>query len=84
MRRRAASNEPPVQFENVVPPIFSPSLQAELAQHEGRWVAVDDAAQRVIAVGDTVGEVVARARSMQVHDPLVLRVPAHPELPRLL
>lgn len=52
-------------------------LSARLLEHKGRWVAVDQ--NEIVAVGDSVAEVLAAAREAGHTDPLVFRVSASPE-----
>jgi hypothetical protein len=70
--------------EVVAAPAIEPGLNAELQHHKGRWVAVDQATSRVIAAGGSAEEVVHTALAKRVTDPLVLRVPTHPERPNFL
>ena len=79
MRRRAAANKPPVIVGGVTPPLFGPELNAELAKHRGRWVAVDLEKQRVVGAGGSVEEVIEQARAVDVDDPLVFCMPADPD-----
>jgi hypothetical protein len=61
---------------NELPPIEE-QLSERLQEHKGRWVAVDG--DEVVAVGDSVTEVLDVARQRGHTDPLVFRVPTAPE-----
>lgn len=58
-------------------PALSPDLARELANHAGRWVAVD--LQRVVATGDTAADVVRKALANGSTDPLIFHVALHPD-----
>ena len=74
-RKRSVSQIP--QEMEPEQPAIPDELSKELEQHKGRWVAVDN--KRLIAVGDSVAEVTEKALKKHVTDPLVFRVPLHPE-----
>ncbi len=70
------------QRRGVRPPVIDRRLAKELdEQYRGRWVGIEDG--RVVASGDSVIEVLDRARERGFPDPLVHRVPLHPERPIL-
>ena len=54
-------------------PAISDELAPDLAQHAGRWVALND--EQIVAVGDSAAEVLHEAADKHVTDPLVFRVP---------
>lgn len=58
-------------------PAISRQLSAQLDRHRGRWVAVDD--NRIIAEAGSAQEVVRLANERGCTDPIVFRVPLHPE-----
>lgn len=63
-------------------PVIEQRLAEELGQYRGRWVAVDPDVKkerRVVASGDSVSEVLGLALQKGVTDPIVFRVPTHPE-----
>ncbi len=70
----------PVQpaIVGVVPPLWSAEVAEEMLAHRGRWIALDEGV--IVAVADSVVEVIERAAGEGVPDPLVYRVPARPEL----
>jgi hypothetical protein len=84
MSKRESPSPPTAAGAAVVKPVIDPALAAKLDRYKGRWVAVDQANRRIIASADSAVAVVEAARAKQVTDPLVLRVPVHPERPRLL
>ncbi len=53
--------------------VLEPSLQRDLLNHEGKWVAMTRA--ELIAVGDRPEEVLALARERGVANPIVYQVP---------
>lgn len=57
-------------------PVIEGPLAQELEQHKGRWVAVFE--DRIVAVSDSAVEVKDEALRKGVTDPLVFRVPQHP------
>jgi hypothetical protein len=59
------------------PPVIDEALDRELMQYKGRWVAIDQG--HVVASGDSAAEASAGARARSVMDPLLFRVPLHPE-----
>jgi hypothetical protein len=61
----------------VRPPVIDASLAAALEQYRGQWVAIDQG--RVVAAGETLAEALDRAQAQASHDPLLYRVPAHPD-----
>lgn len=69
------------QTPAVKPPIFGKELAKELANYKGLWVAIDG--QRVVAVSNSADEVVEQAHQQGVGDPLLFRVPEHPERIRI-
>jgi hypothetical protein len=74
-QRRAAVDSSPA--EDATRPVIPETLAAELRELLGRWVAVFE--DRIVASGDTAKEVTEAALRAGVTDPLVFRVPAHPE-----
>jgi hypothetical protein len=58
-------------------PVIEERLARELGEHRGRWVAIDQGI--LIAVDDTAAGARASALKRGVTDPIVFRVPAHPE-----
>ena len=64
------------------PPVISDALAIELRQYLGKWVAIDN--QHVVAAGNSVVEILAKAAEKGVDSPSTLHVPTHPELPRFL
>ncbi|MGH2585590.1 MAG: DUF5678 domain-containing protein [Dehalococcoidia bacterium] len=66
----------PKHSRPVRPPVIDQQLAEELEGYRGRWVAID--AGRVIAPGDSLSDVIERAREQSVADPLTFRVPLHP------
>lgn len=69
------------QRRGVRPPVIDRQLAKELDQYRGRYVAIDDG--HVIASGESPTDVLAEARERGYPDPLLHRVPSHPERPRL-
>ena len=69
------------QRRGVRPPVIDRRLAEELDQYRGRWVAIEDG--HVVASGDSVVEILARARERGYPDPLTFHVPSHPERPFL-
>ena len=69
------------QRRGVRPPVIDRQLAEELDQYRGLFVAIEDG--HVVASGESVIEVLARARDRSFPDPLVFRVPKHPERPTL-
>lgn len=63
----------------VMPPAISETLAAKLAEHPGRWVAVEG--DELVAVGDDVIEVILMAAAAGVLDPIVFPVQHHPKRP---
>ena len=57
------------------PPVIDEALAHQLESYRGKWVAVYNGA--IVASGNSAKEVVARALSAGVTDPLVFRVSAH-------
>lgn len=68
-------------ISGVVPPLWSAEVAVEMLAHRGRWIALDEG--MIVAVADSLDEVHERAEAEGVADPLVFRVPSHPELPRV-
>jgi len=66
----------------VRPPVIDRQLAEELDGYRGRWVAIEDG--HVVASGDSVIDVLARARERSFPDPVVFQVPMHPERPAFL
>ncbi len=64
-----------------VPPIEEPAVSEQLAKeldrHRGRWVAVEG--DKIIADAQSAQEVVRLANERGAADPIVFRVPLHPE-----
>lgn len=65
------------ELVGLVPPLWSRGVADQMARHRGRWVALDG--DRVIAVADTLSEVRSSAREQGIDEPLLFRVPSHPE-----
>jgi hypothetical protein len=65
------------QRRGVRPPVIDRHLAEELDQYRGLWVAIEDG--HVVASGDTLSEALDRARERSFPDPLMYRVPKHPE-----
>ena len=57
-------------------PVIVGPLAQELEQHKGRWVAILN--DRIVAVGDSAVDVKDLALKQGVTDPIVFRVPLHP------
>ena len=64
------------------PPEIDEDLARQLEDYKGRWVAVDKGV--VVAAGDSAREAIEAALAVNVTDPLVFRVSAHPERLNLL
>jgi hypothetical protein len=64
-------NDDPVQE-----PVIEGPLSDELEKHKGKWVAIFE--DRIVAVSDSAVDVAEEARRQGVTDPLVFRVPLHP------
>ncbi len=64
------------QRRGVRPPVIDRRLAEELDHYRGRWVAIENG--RVVAVADTLAEVLDRAREQSYPDPLTFHVPTHP------
>ena len=62
-----------VEEEPQVESIFTLELERELWNHPGKWVAIVD--QQILAVGDTLADVIAKAREAGHREPLIHRVP---------
>jgi len=58
-------------------PAISGQLSEQLDRYRGRWVAVDN--NRIIAEAEPALEVVSLANKRGCIDPIVFRVPLHPE-----
>ena len=58
-------------------PVLEERLARDLERHKGRWVAVDRG--KIVAVADSAEQVLHDALQKSVTDPLVFRVPVHPE-----
>jgi hypothetical protein len=58
-------------------PALSAKLSAQLDRYRGRWVAVDN--NQIIAEAESAQEVVRLAKQKGSTDPIVFRVPLHPE-----
>lgn len=65
----------------VRPPVIDRRLAEELEHYRGCFVAIEDG--QVVASGNSVIEVLARARERSFPDPLIFRVPGHAEPPAL-
>jgi hypothetical protein len=63
----------------VKPPVIDAALAQELEQYKGLWVAIHQG--HVLASGGSIAEVRAQARVQSVDDPILFRVPRHPERP---
>lgn len=59
------------------PPVIDEQLAREIAEHRGRWVAIDGGV--LVAVADTAIGAQRAALEKGVTDPVIFRVPAHPE-----
>jgi hypothetical protein len=70
------------QRRGVRPPVIDRRLAEELDLYRGLWVAIENG--HVVASGDSVIEVLERARERSFPDPLIFRVPLHPERPTFL
>ena len=66
------------------PPVIDEKLSQELQRYKGKWVAVDRASGKVVASGESAIEVKQAAEKVNVTDPLIFRVTAHPERLNLL
>lgn len=66
----------PSPSDTVQEPVIEEPLAGELEEYKGRWVAIFQ--DRVVAVGDSAVEVKEEALRQKVTDPLVFRVPLHP------
>lgn len=62
----------------VHPPVFSDRLSEELKQYRGRYVAIDDDRDHVVASGSDGVDVFRQAQECGVSNPLLFYVPAHP------
>ena len=58
-------------------PVIVGPLAQELEQHKGRWVAIVD--DRIVAVADSAVDAVREAAKRGETDPIVFRVPLHPD-----
>jgi hypothetical protein len=67
--------------ESYLPPIEKPAVSEQLAKeldgYRGRWVAVEG--DKIVAVAESAPEVVRLANERGAADPIVFRVPLHPE-----
>jgi len=63
----AAMIDEPLELE------LDPEVQHELSQHRGKWVALTRS--EVVAVGDSVAEVLKAAMDKGVPSPILMRVP---------
>jgi len=72
MTDHEGSNVPPIEE-----PAVSEQLAKELDRHRGRWVAVEG--DKIIADAQSAQEVVRLANERGAADPIVFRVPLHPE-----
>lgn len=61
------------------PAVIDPLLASRLEPHKGRWVAIDESTGDVVGVGDSAADVQRLALAHHVTDPLIFRVPTHPE-----
>lgn len=67
MSPEAAMIDEPLELE------LDPEVQHELSQHRGKWVALTRS--EVVAVGDSVAEVLKAAMDKGVPSPILMRVP---------
>jgi hypothetical protein len=58
-------------------PVISDELSQRLKKYKGKWVAVYG--DVVVAAGHSASEVTKAAAKRRITDPLVFRVPKHPE-----
>jgi hypothetical protein len=49
-----------------------------LEKYKGRWVAIDQVKGQIVAYGDSALEVQEKALAKHVTDPIIYRVPTHP------
>lgn len=68
--------------ETNIPPVIDEKLSEELQRFKGKWVAVDRG--KVVASGESAIEAKQEALKVNVTDPLIFRVTAHPERLNLL
>ena len=52
--------------------VISPELQQELLKHPGKWVAMDRT--RILEIGESPEDVLARARARGHQHPIIYRV----------
>jgi hypothetical protein len=67
-----------------IPPVIDETLSKELQQYKGKWVAVDQVTRKVVGSGNTPMEAKTAAEKVNVTDPIIFRVTAHPERINLL
>ena len=65
--------------ERVIDAPIDSGLAEELEKHKGHWVAIDQIRDRIVAYGSSAQEVQAKALAKHVTDPIIYRVPAHPD-----
>jgi Family of unknown function (DUF5678) len=58
-------------------PVIEQALAEELEQHRGQWVAIYQ--ERIVGVSDSAMGVKEEALRNGITDPLVFRVPLHPD-----
>lgn len=58
-------------------PVIEQHVADELDRYRGKWVALDD--DRIVGAGDSVVDALNAARREGVTDPVVFRVPVHPD-----
>lgn len=59
--------------------VIDEALSRELENYKGRWVAIDEAKNKVVGHGDSLEKARQEALDRGVTEPLLYRVPAHPE-----
>jgi hypothetical protein len=75
MPRDASSNSS--EDDSPVQAVLDTEVELALEKHKGKWVAV--LGPLVVAVGDSATEVTEAALAKGVTDPIVFRVPNHPD-----
>lgn len=58
-------------------PLWSAAVAEEMRDHRGRWVALEEG--RIVAVADSLDEVIEAATDAGCPEPLAFRVPANPD-----
>lgn len=74
---RKAPDPAPLDLTEPEQPAIDDQLSEELEKYKGRWVAVFN--KQIVASGDSAVEVTKTALEKGITDPLVFRVPSHPE-----